>query len=285
VTGPGTPPVTAVFVVYGTAELDLAWIPPSVPVIVVHNDRSLDPSVVDHPGARHVLNETNVGFGAAVNVALELVPAGRLVVANPDIDFGPGDWPRLATGDADEIRTIPLVDRLGRPTWEVNPYPTPASLLLTAYRVGRLLRRWPGLRRRAGRLLGAWGKEHTELRGAGAGVWPLATHWVSGAAFSVDVERLRAVGGFDGGYFLYLEDTDLCARLAARFPAMRALVVAGPPAVHAVGGSAHGAAARRTVDRHHLASCRRYASGQTGPAWRLCAALLAPRAWWLGRAR
>jgi N-acetylglucosaminyl-diphospho-decaprenol L-rhamnosyltransferase len=276
-----TATVTAVFVAYATRELDLSWIPPSVPVVVVHNDRSLELPSAAHPLLREVFNDLNVGFGAAVNVALHAVPAGRVVVCNPDVVFRPEHWDALASPAPDEIRTVPLVDGLGRATWVVNPYPTPASLLLTGYRVGRLLRRWPGLRRRTVARLGAWGEQHARLRSVESGSWSLDSHWVSGAAFSVDVERLRAVGGFDDRYFLYLEDIDLCARLAGSFPQMRATVAPVAPAVHAVGGSASGRRARQVVDRHHLASCRRYAGDRRGPAWRACSALLLPRRWWL----
>lgn len=273
--------VVAVFVAYATQELDLGWIPPTVPVIIVHNDRCLDPSATNHPGVRHVVSPGNIGFGAAVNLALRHITSDRVVVCNPDIEFQPEHWALLSGGMADEIRTVQLVDRLGRSTWVVNPYPTPGSLLLTAYRLGRALSRWPGLRRRSAALLGAWGAEHAKLRTVDAGAWPLATHWVSGAAFSMDMGRLRAVGGFDDGYFLYFEDVDLCARLAARFPAMRVTVVRSAPAVHAVGGSVVSRRAQRVVDRHYLSSCRRYAGARQGAAWRVCSALLCPRRVWL----
>jgi N-acetylglucosaminyl-diphospho-decaprenol L-rhamnosyltransferase len=280
-----TATVTAVFVAYATPKLDLSWIPASVPVVVVHNDRSLELPSTAHPLVREVFSDVNLGFGAAVNVALEGVTAERVVVCNPDVAFRAEHWDALAAGEPGEVRTVPLVDGLGKATWVVNPYPTPVSLLLTGYRVGRLLRRWPALRRRAGARLGTWGQEHVRLRSVEGGSWPLTSHWVSGAAFSVDTERMRAVGGFDDRYFLYLEDIDLCARLADRYPDMLATVAPVTPAVHAVGGSAPDRRSRRVVDRHHLASCRRYAAGRPGAAWRACSLLLLPRRWWLSVAR
>jgi N-acetylglucosaminyl-diphospho-decaprenol L-rhamnosyltransferase len=281
----GTATATAVFVAYATPELDLSWIPASVPVVVVHNDRSLELPSTAHPLVREVFSDVNLGFGAAVNVALEAVTAERVVVCNPDVAFRPEHWEALAGAAPAEVGTVPLVDGKGQATWVVNPYPTPASLLLTGYRVGRFLRRWPALRRRAGARLGTWGQEHAQLRSVDGGSWPLASHWVSGAAFSVDTERLRAVGGFDDRYFLYLEDVDLCARMADRFPDMRATVAPVTPAVHAVGGSARDSRSRRVVDRHYLASCRQYAGRRRGLAWRACSVLLLPRGLWLSVAR
>ncbi|MFL6663679.1 MAG: glycosyltransferase family 2 protein, partial [Rhizobacter sp.] len=41
----------------------------------------------------------------------------------------------------------------------------------------------------------------------------LCAEFVTGAAMLLDVQRLRALGGFDPWFFLYFEDDDLCLRV------------------------------------------------------------------------
>jgi len=280
-----TASATAVYVAFRTRALDLGWIPAAAEVIVVHNDDALDERLCTHAGVRHVRTGDNVGFGAAVNAALPLVRTDRVVLCNPDTRLAPEHWDALMAGSPDEVRTIGLVDSLGRPTSTINRYPTPLSLLLTAYRVGRMAKRGSATRRRLERALGGWGAEHAALREVRSGDWTLADYWVSGAVVSLSTERLRAVGGFDTRFFLYMEDVDLCARLAATYGDMRISLAATEPAVHAVGGSARRRAERLTVDRHHLRSVRRYCDAQEGTAWRLARIATAPRSLWLSAPR
>ena len=273
--------VTVVFVAYRTRRLSLDWIPDGTPIVVVHNDRELAPNALREQGVRHVFAESNIGFGPAVNLALSMVETDRLLLCNPDMVLAREHWRVLCSGDAGEIVTVPVREPGGAPTSMVNRYPTPLSLLLTGYRVGRLLRRGTRLRRMLSLALGRWGREHARSLDVSAGTWPLDTHWVSGAVLSVDTARMREVGGFDAGYFLYLEDVDLCARLDKRFPGMCIRMPGVSPAQHAVGGSAGSPAVRRLVDRHYLTSIRRYAGARRGLGWWLCRLALGPRNVWL----
>jgi N-acetylglucosaminyl-diphospho-decaprenol L-rhamnosyltransferase len=267
---------TALYVAYRTTAIDLAWIAEDADLIVVHNDESLDWRRCEHPRIRHLHTGRNLGFGAGVNAALPLVQTERLVICNPDTQLRREHWTALTQGAPDELISVALVDGEGCPTSIVNRYPTPISLLLMGYRVGRVLSRESSLRRRLEPLLGRWGTAHAQLREVRSGSWPLGDHWLSGALFSVDTERLRSVGGFDPGYFLYVEDIDLSARLAARFPEMRIRMVGADPGVHGVGGSATGHDESAAVDRHRLASVRRYGRTRPGLEWRLTDAALAP---------
>lgn len=67
--------------------------------------------------------------------------------------------------------------------------------------------------------------------------------WVVGAAMLLPVEQVRAVGGFDEGYFMNAEEVDLQRRL--REHGIPSLVAGGVSVVHAGGGSSD-AAHRRT---------------------------------------
>jgi N-acetylglucosaminyl-diphospho-decaprenol L-rhamnosyltransferase len=276
---------TAIYVSFRTPTLDLSWLPADADVIVVHNDESLDRSSCAHPRVRHVGNGDNVGFGAAVNLALPLVSTARVALVNPDTQLAPEHWLALMEAPASEIVVVPLVDGKGRPTSMVSAFPTPASLVLTAYRVGRWFPRGGRGRRALAPLLGRWGRAHSEsLDAVAGGSWPASERWASGAVVSYDVARLREVGAFDEGYFLYLEDTDLGRRLAARFRDLRVRLAGGTPGVHTVGGSAAGSEAWREAQRRYTGSAIRYASSQAGPGWRAARAALAARARWLARA-
>jgi N-acetylglucosaminyl-diphospho-decaprenol L-rhamnosyltransferase len=273
-----TRPATVVVVAYRTRSLDLSWVPSNAPVIVVHNDDALAEAAVDHRNVRHLRSAGNVGFGAAVNAALPLVDTERVVLSNPDVVARAEHWQALSCAPNDEVVAVPLLDGSGRLTSVVNAYPTPSSTLLTAYRVGRVFPRGSRVRELLARGLGAWGHSHVGLASASGVVLPLSSHWASGALLSVATQRLRDVNGFDPAYFLYMEDVDLCRRLAARHPGMVVRIADVASAQHAVGGSATAASQRITVDRHYLTSIRRYAAGQRGVAWRALDMALAPRA-------
>jgi GT2 family glycosyltransferase len=261
--------VTLVFVAFRTDAIDTSWAG-DAEVVVVHND---DREVaVDRADARHVHPGANVGFGGGVNRALPDVTTERVVLCNPDIELTSEHWAALTkAAGPDELVTVPLVDGDGRPTSVVSAYPSPLAHLLGGWRLGRYFPRGGRARRALAPLLGRWGRDHDRSLSQPVGAWPLTTHWVSGAVVSVDAARLRAVGGFDEGYFLYYEDVDLCRRLADAFPAMTVRVAGVDPGVHAVGASATGATARQ-----RKASAARYAAARPGPAWRIVAALLRP---------
>jgi len=269
------PRATAIYVVYRTARLDLSWIPEFERVVVVHNDRLLDPATCEHGNVQHVFSSDNIGFGAGVNAALPLVETARVVLVNPDTVLAASHWDALAAPPPDDVVTVPLVDSDGTPTAVVSRYPTPASLALTAWRAGRLVPRGTATRNTLSRALGSWGRTHVELTRA-TGCWPLRDHWVSGAVLSVATERITAIGGFDETFFLYLEDADLCRRLSASFEDMRACIADVAPAVHGVGGSGDTGRSRE-VDRHYARSCRIWASREHGTRWRVSAAGVALR--------
>lgn len=272
-------PATAVVVTFRTPRLDVGFLRDGDPLVVVHNDDSLPESAVAHHPVVHVRPGANVGFGPAVNRALATVATERVVLVNPDVAMSREAWAALAAGAPDAVTTIRLVDGAGRPTSVVAPYPTPLSLVLTAWRAGRWAPR--SLRRRLpGALIGRWAADQARLFDATEVDLPLATHWVSGAALAIDTALLRSVGGFDEAYFLYLEDTDLCARLARARPGLRA-VVAPFTGTHLVSASSAGTAATRTVDRYYAASAARYASRFPGWRGRVARLAIAGRQRWL----
>lgn len=260
---------TVVVVAFGQRSLDLGWVPVDTSVIVVHNDDLLAEDRCRHTGAVHLHPGRNVGFGQGVNLALARVQTRRVVVCNPDMNLDRAHFLALASGQPDEIVTVPLVGPDGRPIRSVVPYPSVTGLLMGTFRVVPRLAPL-GSRRRSllARVLGSWGDERRWSVATMSGRYPLREHSAYGTVFSIDTERLRQVGGFDSGYFLYLEDIDLCQRLAERFSDMVTVVAQTGPAFHEVGGSAHTADAAHLARRAQWDSAVRYASGKAGVEWR-----------------
>jgi N-acetylglucosaminyl-diphospho-decaprenol L-rhamnosyltransferase len=275
-------PLTVVYVAFGVTGLDVSWLEPEDAVILVHNDDLLPMGTIKHCRAIEVVSGRNVGYGAGVNAALELVHTSRVVLCNPDTQLSREHRRLLAGTDPDEVVAVALDDERGEPTWTVLPYPGALAAVAMGHRLGRGLGRRSRLRDLGSRLLTAGRTPYASLLGARSGSWPLATHWVSAAVLSIDAGRLREVGGFEAGYFLYMEDVDLSRRLAERFPSMRVRLPGGEPGRHAVGGSA---AARSTaaVELDRIRSLRRYCSLQPGRRWGVAGAALWPRSWWLER--
>jgi N-acetylglucosaminyl-diphospho-decaprenol L-rhamnosyltransferase len=271
-----------VYVAFGITGLDVSWLEPDDAVIIVHNDDLLPAGSVEHRRVTDVVSGGNVGFGAGVNAALALVRTPRVVLCNPDTQLTREHRRLLACPDPDEVVAVALDDDRGEPTWTVLPYPGALAAVAMGHRVGRALERRSRLRDLGSRLLTVGKAPYASLLGARSGSWPLATHWVSAAVLSIDAGRLREVGGFDAGYFLYMEDVDLSRRLAARFPSMRVRLPGGETGRHAVGGSA-GARSTAAVESDRIRSLRRYCSLQTGRRWRVASAALWPRSWWLAR--
>ena len=270
-------PMTAIYVAYGVRAIDVSWLDPDDAVVIVHNDDLLRVGEIKHAHATDLVPGGNLGFGAGINAALHHVCTERVVLCNPDTVLTSSHRRLLASSDPDEVVSLALEDAQGEPTWTVLPYPGAIASLAMGYRLGRALGRRSRVRALASRLLTAGRPSYGSLLGARVGSWPLATHWVSAAVMSIATQRLRAVDGFDASYFLYMEDVDLCRRLAARFPAMRVRLPGGEPGLHMVGASA-GARGQAAVELQRLCSLLRYCSRQPGFRWRMVAAAVQPRA-------
>jgi N-acetylglucosaminyl-diphospho-decaprenol L-rhamnosyltransferase len=86
-----------------------------------------------------------------------------------------------------------------------------------------------------------------------------AVDWVSGACMLVRRSAFEAVGGFDEGYFMYVEDVDLCWRLARA--GWRIGYEPSGRVVHALGASSR-LMPYRMIAAHHR-SLLRFASRTT----------------------
>lgn len=177
-----------------------------VMVIMADNgstDGTPEEAVQRYPNVRLLRTGGNLGYGTAVNRAVEAyVTDGEwFIVANPDVQWGPGSidellaaaqrWPQAGAfgpliRDPDgsvypSARHQPSLIRGGMhavvgPVWKSNPW-------TAAYRQERLA---PSER-------------------------PVG--WLSGACLLLRREAFDRIGGFDERYFMYMEDVDLGDRL------------------------------------------------------------------------
>lgn len=173
--------------------------------IVVDNassDGSRRAAVAADPDCTWVDSGGNLGYGRGANLGASRTRAPFLLVCNADVTVGGQAVTRLAArlaGDSELGAVGPLVRN---PDGSIYPSVRTFPDLVDAIGHGALGLLVPrNLFTRHYRMLD-W--DHAN---------PARVQWVSGACVLVRRAAWDAVGGFDPGYFMYLEDVDLCWRL------------------------------------------------------------------------
>ena len=151
-----------------------------------------------------VLGLVNVGFGRAANAGIAVTSSAVVVVANADVRFEPDSLARLQQ----DLLADPSLGAVGPQV--VYPDGSPQASA----------RRLPDLRTAVGHALLARVHEDNRFtrryRALDADpALPRDVDWLSGCTLALRREAFDAVGGFDPGYFLYVEDVDLGVRLQA----------------------------------------------------------------------
>jgi N-acetylglucosaminyl-diphospho-decaprenol L-rhamnosyltransferase len=176
--------------------------------VVVVDNASADGSAevaARSPGVHVVRNDENAGYARAMNRALEC-DADVLIALNPDTEAPPGSLATLARRLVDAPDVGLVVPRL------VNPGGT---LQHSVYR-------FPSPRQAAAVLLSP---RSVLRRGVGARWWAegYAPHdhatdidWAIGAVHVIRADALDGAAPYDERTFMYVEDVDLCWRLAQR---------------------------------------------------------------------
>lgn len=238
------------------------------PVVVVDagsSDGTADAVAAAHPCA-HVLRLVNVGYGRAANAGVAALPDDVTVaiVANADVRVAPGAIDRLVAAlDADP--GVALVGpRVRYPDGAHQASARRIPDVLTAMQHAALGRLRPG---------NAATRRYHALDLTGPDVVNACdVDWVSGCAFAVRRRDFDAVGGFDPGYRLFVEDVDLCVRLRERGRRVRF----EPSAVveHRVGASTRRRPVRARLE--HARSLDRYVARHGPRPVRLLRPLLWP---------
>jgi N-acetylglucosaminyl-diphospho-decaprenol L-rhamnosyltransferase len=174
-------------------------------VCVVDNaseDGSADLVRERFPWATLVASPSNLGFGAAVNLAAERTDARWLAIANADVAVAPGALDALLAAAAADPGAGALAPRLvlpdGRTQHSVYAFPSVRSTLALALGLDRLV---PRLGDRL-LLVGAWDPDR-----------PRRVPWAIGAFLLLRRDAWAAAGGFDPGQWMYAEDLELGWRL------------------------------------------------------------------------
>ncbi len=215
----GTPPrrrrVSVVMVVYRTGasleqSLGCVLADPRVDeFVVVDNGSSLAEAQrlqeLAHDGqVALVTGQGNVGFARGANLGAARASGDILVFLNPDAFLQPGCLAELAR----EVEARPGLSLIGGRVMNGDGTEqrgarrgeiTPVSALLS---ISGLARRVPALARF---------EVHWEDRALPAEA--VATPTISGACFAMRREAFQGLGGFDEGFFLHVEDVDLCWRV------------------------------------------------------------------------
>jgi GT2 family glycosyltransferase len=155
------------------------------------------------PNLRVVMSDRNGGYGAGVNLGITSLNAEFYLVLNPDTRVRENNIEIALDLFARQSRLGVLGLHL---EYADGSHQDSARRFFSVLTI--LLRRSP-----LGKLKVMQGVLNEHLM---KNYWAnevFDTDWVTGAAFIVRKAAFEAVGGMDEGYFLYMEDTDLCKRM------------------------------------------------------------------------
>jgi GT2 family glycosyltransferase len=145
----------------------------------------------------------NIGFARGANLGASTAGGEYIVFLNPDANLRPGCVAALVTAFKGQptptvvgarVLNIDGTEQRGGRRGEVTPMSTVLSF-------GQFTRRHPQL---------AGFEIHRENEPLPRGPAPMPT--ISGACFAMRRRDFEALSGFDEGYFLHVEDIDLCWR-------------------------------------------------------------------------
>jgi GT2 family glycosyltransferase len=197
------PDVTVAVVSFNTrAQLraclaSMRGLPPEI-WVVDNGSQDGSPDVVreQFPEVRLVQTETNLGFGAAVNLVARQTSTPWLVVANADVVLTPGALDRLLATARDDPGAGAVAPRLvlpdGRTQHSVFAFPSVRFAALLA----------AGLAGDRHCVPGRWDPSRARR-----------VPWAVGAFLLLRREAWDAAGGFDEAQWMYAEDLDLGWRL------------------------------------------------------------------------
>lgn len=188
------------------ASLSLATDHP-VQVVMADNgstDGAPQEAVQRYPDAQLFETGANLGYGGAVNSAVALLGdrgSEFLIVANPDVQWGPGSIDALLEAAARWPHAATLGPLIREPDGSVYPSARHLPSLIRGGMHAVVGPIWPN---------NPWSRAYRQER-LEPSERPVG--WLSGACLLVRRAAFDQIGGFDERYFLYMEDVDLGDRL------------------------------------------------------------------------
>lgn len=229
-------------------------------VIVVDNfseDGSPEVIAACLPKVRLVRADRNGGFAAGVNLGMSVAEAKYILVLNPDTLFVSNVTDALVgLMDGDETTGIVGLGLLNfdmSPQYSARRFYSFFDILVRRSGLGRI---WP---------FNLVDDRHLMKKEYNLGA-VFEADWVMGTGFAVSKELFDRLGGMDDGYFLYMEDVDLCARI---WRANRRVICA--PGISLVHDHQRASAKRlfSSAMRFHLASLNRFSHKFRVPVFRV----------------
>lgn len=217
-------------------------------VVVVDNasrDGSPEAAVEGRPDVELIRNRANRGFAAAANQGMAATSAPLILLLNPDAEIVGGTLASFVKVARERPRAGAIGALVRNPDGSVQPS----------------ARRVPRLGEALGHaFLGPLSPSNRFTRSYTMAGWDRASEreveWVSGSAMLLRRDALEQVGPFDEGYFMYVEDVDLCTRL--RRSGWQVLFSPELEVVHQIGVSTRGQRGRMAFA--HSRSIYRYFS-------------------------
>jgi N-acetylglucosaminyl-diphospho-decaprenol L-rhamnosyltransferase len=176
------------------------------PVVVVVDNGSDDGSVArlraEVPAVEVIVSDHNRGYAGAANLGIAVTNAAVVAVCNADLRVIPG----TAAAMLRRLDAEPDLGAVGPLVLQPDgaPYPSARRVPSVGDAVGHGL---VGLVRADNPFTRRYRELDADPHVA------RDVDWVSGAAIWLRRAALDAVGGWDDGYFMYVEDVDLCWRL------------------------------------------------------------------------
>ncbi len=203
--------VAGVVVNYNAREYLLACVgsllAEGVKHVVVADNGSTDGSEMAllerYPEAKWVPTGANVGYGTAANIGAAVVDSTYILVCNADVVVSQGSVARLESYLDGRPQVALVGPRIHGSDGILYPSARRFPDLLEAFGHGILGQFWEGNPFSRRYRMEEW--DHAQAR---------EVDWVSGACFLARRSAWDAVEGFDRSYFMYMEDVDLCWRLA-----------------------------------------------------------------------
>ncbi|MEV4319284.1 glycosyltransferase family 2 protein [Actinocrispum sp. NPDC049592] len=197
----------------------------------------------------------NLGYGAGANrgVAEFGDEYGWVIVANPDIEWGPGSVDTLLEAASRWPRGGSFGPLIREPNGEVYPS---ARLLPSLGKgvghavVGRVWRDNP------------WTKAY---RQSDTAVVERTAGWLSGSCLLLRRAAFDSVSGFDPRYFMYFEDVDLGDRIGQA--GWQNVYVPSAEVTH-IGGHSTSKSSDKMLAAHHASAYRYMADRHQGPEWK-----------------
>ncbi|MEY4040392.1 MAG: hypothetical protein RLZZ52_1260 [Actinomycetota bacterium] len=224
--------------------------------VVDNNSADIDvtKALTSELGVRLLRLDTNVGYGSAVNKAVQGLSNSiqTLLVCNPDSELNPAAVSALAiASQPDKVGVV------GPRILEVDGsvYPSARSIPSIRNGIGHAFfaNIWQG---------NPWTKKY--LSEAHLQNTTVPTGWVSGACLAIKRELFAQVNGFDDHYFMYFEDVDLGYRLGKE--GFTNLYLPGVSITH-IGGESTKAIKKTMLRIHHESAMRFIQVKYKGALW------------------